>query len=251
MKLFPTLGYYSGESNDAYVMPFSLENPIIGQAASYVPVKQEPIAVLNAIPVKPIIQSAPVITTGAQMMYNDEVIVSTPRPLQNEVVTVTNTPLAVIPIKGQVLQTQQTLQATNNEAVVIPSNNSMKITSMLIDVLGKAIAFANIAVNGVPTAQTNASGIVTIANLKPTDILTFSYIGYETQTFVASQIPEKITLKEGSIMLDDVAITPTIKPKPTKKTNWFLLLLLGGGTAYVINKASKSEKKPKKVTAKI
>ena len=250
MKLFPTLGFYSGESNDAYVMSFSsIENSIIGTANTYTPVKQEPLTVLPAIPVKPIIQSVPVITTGVQMMYDEEIIVSTPRPMQNAVVTVTNTSYEVVPVKGQFSQNQQTFQATNNEAIVIPSNNTLKVTTMLMDVKGKPIAFANIALNGVPTAQTNQSGIVTIPNLKPTDTLTFSYIGYDSQTYVASQIPEKITLKEGSIILNEVAITPKIKPKTAKKTNWLLLLLLGGGTAYVYNESSK--KYPKKVTAKI
>jgi len=108
------------------------------------------------------------------------------------------------------------------------------------------LALTNVAVNNIPTAKTDASGVVVLPNVNATDDITFSYIGYQSKTFKANAIPNPVVLEATSILLDPVSVNTKPLPTPVKKKSNALLWLLGiGATVYVVNEATKEKSKSK------
>lgn len=95
---------------------------------------------------------------------------------------------------------------------------------------------ANIAIDGVATAQTNSNGYVIIPNVPVTATVQITYIGYEDYIISASAIPAKVILKSGTEQLQEVVIVG--KKKPTS-SNW-AWWLVGAIAAVGIIKHAKS-----------
>lgn len=110
---------------------------------------------------------------------------------------------------------------------------------------------ANIAVNGVPTAQTNENGKVFLPSVNANDEIRVTYIGYGDVVFKAGETIKEVVLRSTSIMLDNVPLV--IPPKtttptpPTKKYNWFGLAVITTLAVVAAKKLSKSEPKTAKV----
>lgn len=133
-----------------------------------------------------------------------------------------------------------TLQPAVNASVLSSTNSTamISVSSMVIDVYGAPFSSANISVNGVKTAQTNANGYFYL-NVRPTDIITVTYIGNMDMQYTASNLPKQILLSTTAEQLAEVVVKP--KPKPvtppeTKPTNWLLWIGLGVGAIAVFKK---------------
>ena len=107
---------------------------------------------------------------------------------------------------------------------------------------------ANIAVNGVAVAQTNANGMVTLPNYNPEAMIKISYVGYEDYIVKASAIVNaKVVLKSSPVALKEVVVTNNYK-KPTApgaiatSNTWMYLLVGLIGAAGLYAYSSKGSK---------
>lgn len=96
---------------------------------------------------------------------------------------------------------------------------------------------ANIAINGVGTAQTDNYGLVTLPNIPIDAVIKITYVGYKDYIVSASAIPNKVIMTVDALELKEVVLQNNYK-KPTSNTwAWWLL---GGLAAVGIYKYSKT-----------
>jgi hypothetical protein len=93
---------------------------------------------------------------------------------------------------------------------------------------------ANIAIDGVGTAQTNGNGYVVIPNVPINATVQITYIGYEDYIISASSVPAKVVLKSGTEQLQEVVIHAVKKPAKSSNWAWWLLgaVVAGGIIKY-------------------
>lgn len=126
--------------------------------------------------------------------------------------------------------------------IVATIQSNTNITALVLDEFGGPLPYANIAINGVPTAQTNTAGVFFINSISPLATIKVSYVGLADATFIASSLPSRINMKTTAIQLEGVVITIPKKPITTtpitskEPTNWLLWLSLGMAGILVYKK---------------
>ena len=209
------------------------ENPNIGFNGQPLPVAINPVYTL---PVKP-----------NQSLAIDDLSID---PIMSNPIKTTALPTA--PILSSNVNTATSNSNTSNPIQVAQTNNAVNSVPVSVRIVVTAVnsksplQLANVSVNGTPTAQTDINGAVILPNVKTTDDITVSYIGYQSQTFKAGNIPAPVILETNAILLD--AVSTNSGPKPVKrKTNvylWILGLVAGG---FALNEMTKDNKKTSKL----
>ena len=95
---------------------------------------------------------------------------------------------------------------------------------------------ANIAIDGIPTAQTNENGYVILPNVPATATVKITYVGYEDYIVAATAVPTKVVMKSSGEQLPELTIIGKKKPE----SNTWAWLLLGAVVVGGIFKYSRS-----------
>lgn len=192
----------------------------------------------------------PVIIVGNQNLSTASVVATTIEN-GNIVITPAQTTGAVInnaPVINNIKSVPDVKSMPN--VVILPI--SIRTTTVAENLT--SLPSVNVAVNGVPTAQTDMNGQVILPNISNDAQITFSYIGYEPQTYTAGFIPSQIVMKTTSIVLPEINIKSNPIPKPKKSYGWLWLLGIGTGVYIYNNSTSTKGSKlnaPRVVVAKI
>ena len=132
----------------------------------------------------------------------------------------------------------------------VPAATTVKtnLTAKVLDEYGGALPYANIAINGIATAQTDSNGFFTIRDISLTDTVKISYVGLGEVVYTAGSLPNTIQLKSVAIQLQSVIINIPKKPTPTaekpivpKPTNWLLWGSLGMAGILLYKKYSSKQ----------
>lgn len=91
--------------------------------------------------------------------------------------------------------------------LTMKAQNGSQITGKVVDALGELPGVSVVVKGTTNGTTTDLNGVFKLENVKPNDVLQFSFIGYKTQTVkVGNQKNFNITMTEDTQTLDEVQI---------------------------------------------
>ena len=90
--------------------------------------------------------------------------------------------------------------------VSVFAQGGYEVKGVVVDAIGPVIGATVIEQGTSNGVSTGLDGDYTLTVSKADAVVEVSCIGYATQTFIASQLPAKITLSEDALFLDDVVV---------------------------------------------
>lgn len=128
--------------------------------------------------------------------------------------------------------------------VVIPVASTKTIAFTVADA-SETLPGANITIDGIGKAQTNANGYVVVPNVLPTSMVKISYVGYEDYVVQASQLPAKVIMKTTALQLPEVVIPNNFKKPVSNNWMWWLVGAVGAVGIYKYSKTGSKVVKAK------
>ena len=114
-----------------------------------------------------------------------------------------------------------------------------KTISFTVATSKETLPGANIAVNGIATAQTDGNGRVTLPNIAIDSTIKITYIGYDDYSVIASQVPNKVIMNEGATALTEIKVVNNYKKPSNSKLLWWLAAAAGAFGIYQYSTGSK------------
>lgn len=156
---------------------------------------------------------------------------------------VKNQAVPVAPVNAPPMPTVENTLAPEAPMPIIAQKVAQPLVKLAFSVakdIDTRLEGANVSVNGVPTAQTNANGSVQLPNIPPDATIKITHIGYEDYVKTAPNIAPIIYLQPHVEQLKEVLIVKKKIIAP-KSNNWLWWLLAVG--AFGIYQYSKTGSK--------
>lgn len=116
------------------------------------------------------------------------------------------TGLTVLGLIAASMTCDPVIPAASAETQSVARQRSITVQGIVTDTAGEPLTGASILVKGASSGtSTGLDGDFTLS-CNPSDILMFSYVGYEPREIRASEMPSTIILQEDSKMLDEVVV---------------------------------------------